>query len=46
MIRKSWVQFLFRLLVGGVFIWAGALKVAQAASEIGTGTQVHHSECP
>lgn len=29
MIRKAWVQFLFRLLVGGVFIWAGALKVAQ-----------------
>ncbi len=28
MTRNRWLLFLFRLVVGGVFIWAGALKVA------------------
>jgi len=28
MIRRRWLLFLFRLIVGGVFIWAGALKIA------------------
>lgn len=27
-IRRRWLLFLFRLIVGGVFIWAGALKIA------------------
>jgi uncharacterized membrane protein YphA (DoxX/SURF4 family) len=28
MIRNRWLLLLFRLIVGGVFIWAGALKIA------------------
>ena len=28
MIRHRWVLLLFRVIVGGVFIWAGALKIA------------------
>jgi len=28
MIRNRWLLFVFRLVVGGVFIWAGALKAA------------------
>jgi uncharacterized membrane protein YphA (DoxX/SURF4 family) len=28
MIRHRWLLFLFRVIVGGVFIWAGALKIA------------------
>jgi putative oxidoreductase len=27
-IRNRWLLFLFRVIVGGVFIWAGALKIA------------------
>lgn len=27
--RRRWVYLLFRVIVGGVFIWAGALKIAQ-----------------
>jgi putative oxidoreductase len=27
-IRNRWLLLLFRIIVGGVFIWAGALKVA------------------
>ena len=26
--RSRWVLFAFRLIVGGVFVWAGALKIA------------------
>lgn len=29
MIRRRWLLFVFRLVVGGVFIWAGALKIAE-----------------
>lgn len=28
MIRHRWLLLLFRVIVGGVFIWAGALKIA------------------
>jgi hypothetical protein len=28
MIRSRWVLWAFRIIVGGVFLWAGALKVA------------------
>lgn len=28
MIRNRWLLFFFRLVVGGVFIWAGSLKIA------------------
>lgn len=28
MIRNRWFLLLFRLIVGGVFVWAGALKIA------------------
>jgi uncharacterized membrane protein YphA (DoxX/SURF4 family) len=28
MIRNRWVLLLFRVILGGVFIWAGALKIA------------------
>lgn len=28
MVRNSKLQFLFRLILGGVFIWAGVLKIA------------------
>jgi len=28
MIRRRWLLLLFRVIVGGVFIWAGALKIA------------------
>lgn len=28
MIRNRWVLLLLRVIVGGVFIWAGALKIA------------------
>jgi len=28
MIRNRWLLFLVRVIVGGVFIWAGALKIA------------------
>jgi putative oxidoreductase len=27
MIRGRWLLFIFRLIVGGVFVWAGALKI-------------------
>jgi putative oxidoreductase len=28
MIRSRWLLFIFRLIVGGIFIWAGAMKIA------------------
>jgi len=28
MTRRRWLLLLFRVIVGGVFIWAGALKIA------------------
>jgi putative oxidoreductase len=28
MIRSRWLLFIFRVIVGGLFIWAGAMKIA------------------
>lgn len=28
MIRSKWILFVLRLIVGGVFVWAGVLKIA------------------